>query len=56
MVVVVVVLVCAGAPAGVEGVVVGALGYQDEVGDAEIDRQPDCCRRERGCEGAWGGG
>lgn len=36
--VMVVVVVSAGAPPGVEGVVVGALGYQDEVGEAEVDR------------------
>lgn len=43
VVMVVVVLAPGGAAAGVDGVVVGALGDEDYVGNAEVDRQ--CYRR-----------
>lgn len=42
-------------PAGVEGVVVGALGDEDEVGEAEVGGEGDGCRCELRPEGALGG-
>ncbi len=42
----------AGGPTGVEGVVVGALGNQDAVGDAEVAGNCDGSRSEVREEGA----
>lgn len=42
----------AGSAAGVLGVIVDALRDEDEVGDAEVGGEGDCCGREVGEEGA----